>query len=101
MTQDTRRQGAWRRLDDSLRRDRDLPDIPSPRGNAMRKWHALVLLLALTAACSDDDPTGPNPAPMTTNLTNGPIVAMTRNMYIGADVDRVIAALSGLSGEDP
>ncbi|HEX9892725.1 MAG TPA: endonuclease/exonuclease/phosphatase family protein [Gemmatimonadales bacterium] len=29
------------------------------------------------------------------------IVVMTRNMYLGADVDRVIAALSGSSEEDP
>ncbi|HKP28486.1 MAG TPA: endonuclease/exonuclease/phosphatase family protein [Gemmatimonadales bacterium] len=67
----------------------------------MRKWHALVLLSAFAAACSDDDPAGPTPAPMTLSETNGRIVAMSRNMYIGADVDRVIAALSGLSGEDP
>ena len=67
----------------------------------MWKWLALVLLSVLTAACSDHDPTAPKPGPMLKNETNGPIVAMTRNMYIGADVDRVIAALSGLSGEDP
>jgi len=67
----------------------------------MRKWPALVLLSAFAVACADDEPTGPSPAPMTTSETNGRIVAMTRNMYIGADVDRVIAALSGLSGEDP
>ena len=67
----------------------------------MRKWRALVLLSALAMACSDTDPMAPKAVPMTTSETNGPIVAMTRNMYIGADVDRVIAALSGLSGEDP
>jgi endonuclease/exonuclease/phosphatase family metal-dependent hydrolase len=67
----------------------------------MRKLNALVLLSVLAAACSDDDPTAPTPDPMTRNETNGPIVVMTRNMYIGADVDRVIAALAGISGEDP
>jgi len=41
------------------------------------------------------------PEPMSRNESSGPVVVMTRNMYIGADVDRVIAALSGLSGEDP
>lgn len=65
----------------------------------MKKWIALSLVAL--AACSDDDPTGPTPGPMIRNETNGPIVAMTRNMYIGADVDRVIAALAGVSGEDP
>jgi endonuclease/exonuclease/phosphatase family metal-dependent hydrolase len=65
----------------------------------MKKWIALSFLAL--AACSDDDPTGPTPGPMTRNETTGPIVAMTRNMYIGADVDRVIAALAGVSGEDP
>ena len=67
----------------------------------MKKLHALLVLSALAAACSDDNPVGPSAEPMNRNETNGPIVAMTRNMYIGADVDRVIAALSGLSGEDP
>ena len=67
----------------------------------MRRLSSL-LLLTLVAACSDDNPLGPTPeTAMPRNDTNGPIVAMTRNMYIGADVDRVIAALAGLSGEDP
>jgi endonuclease/exonuclease/phosphatase family metal-dependent hydrolase len=51
-------------------------------------------------ACSGDDPTGPSPSEAR-GQTTPPIVVMTRNMYIGADVDRVIAALSGLSGENP
>ena len=67
----------------------------------MKKLHALLALSALATACSDDNPVGPSAEPMSRNETTGPIVAMTRNMYIGADVDRVIAALSGLSGEDP
>ncbi len=67
----------------------------------MKKVTALLALSALAAACSDDNPVGPSPEPVTRNDTNGPIVVMTRNMYIGADVDRVMAALSGLSGEDP
>lgn len=67
----------------------------------MKPMMTALLLATLTAACSDDNPMGPTSGVMTRNETNGPIVAMTRNMYIGADVDRVIAALSGLSGEDP
>lgn len=52
------------------------------------------------SACSADDPTGLSAAESRGQATP-PIVVMTRNMYVGADVDRVIAALSGLSGEDP
>ena len=65
---------------------------------ALRKFAGLAIL----ATACNDNPTAPtiDPAPMA-NVTNGPIVAMTRNMYIGADVDRVIAALSGMSAEDP
>jgi endonuclease/exonuclease/phosphatase family metal-dependent hydrolase len=66
----------------------------------MNKLNALALLAALAGACTDDTMVGPSQT-MTGGDTNGPVVAMTRNMYIGADVDRIIAALSGLSGEDP
>ena len=53
-------------------------------------------MAALLVACSDqNDPLGPTPDPTPRNDANGRIVAMTRNMYIGADVDRVIAALAG------
>ena len=56
----------------------------------MRKLSSLFLLTALLAACSDDNPLSPTPQTvMPGNDTNGPIVAMTRNMYIGADVDRL------------
>jgi len=68
----------------------------------MQRIGIWLVLAALTAACTDQhDPLDPTPVPMSRNETNGPLVAMTRNMYIGADVDRVIAALAGVSGEDP
>lgn len=68
----------------------------------MIRMTTVLALATLCAACSDqNDPLAPTPPRMSTNETNGPIVALTRNLYIGADVDRVIAALSGLSGEDP
>ncbi len=62
---------------------------------------AALFLAALAAACSDANPMDPTPEAVSRSQSHGRIVAMSRNMYIGADVDRVIAVLSGLSGEDP
>lgn len=58
-------------------------------------------LLALAVACAPDDPMAPDLDPSRHGPPGPPITVMTRNMYIGADVDRVIAALAGMSGEDP
>lgn len=67
----------------------------------MRRTNGWLLMAALGVACTDQkDSTGPTPDPANDDAS-GRVVAMTRNMYIGADVDRVIAALAGLSGEDP
>lgn len=59
------------------------------------------LVLALAGACADDS-VGPSPeVGLGSDLANAPIVVLNRNMYVGANVDRVIAALAGISGEDP
>src|SRR5687767_2133840 len=56
--------------------------------------------LCLAPACSDDSVTGPatspdlGPTPSTeAHHLDFDIAVMTRNMYVGADVDAVIAAL--------
>lgn len=59
------------------------------------------LVLALAGACADES-VGPSPeVGLSKDIPNAPIVVLNRNMYIGANVDRVIAALAGISGEDP
>src|SRR2546425_1943316 len=72
----------------------------------MKPPFPLLLALAGAAACSDSSVTGPASlgrvvaastvagAPVATRIT-----VMTQNLYIGADVDQVIAALA--SGGDP
>ena len=57
-----------------------------------------VTALSLAAACSDESsndggPFGPQPEPMS-EASRSEIVVLTRNMYVGADVDAVIAALA-------
>jgi endonuclease/exonuclease/phosphatase family metal-dependent hydrolase len=57
--------------------------------------------ICLMAACADestDDPTSPfgaesHPIPEVSHVRPSPITVMTRNMYVGADVDAVIGAL--------
>ena len=66
----------------------------------MKYRHMGGLVLALAAACVDES-VGPSPQVQLSHDLTGPIVVLTRNMYIGANVDRVIAALAGISGEDP
>ena len=63
--------------------------------------HALMLGAALTMACSDDSALQPNPD---AGVTPGPtqdhaggasqLRVISRNLYVGADVDAVIAALA-------
>ena len=62
-----------------------------------------ALIAMLLAACSDSltAPSESGPVARADGLRAGPLVVMTRNMYIGADVDRVIAALAGASPENP
>ncbi|MBS1240593.1 MAG: Endonuclease/exonuclease/phosphatase [Gemmatimonadetes bacterium] len=61
-----------------------------------------AFLAMLVAACSEGLTAPSDPALADAGGRPGtPIVVMTRNMYVGADVDRVIAALAGASGEDP
>ncbi|UCC83619.1 MAG: endonuclease/exonuclease/phosphatase family protein [Gemmatimonadota bacterium] len=45
----------------------------------MRKLFAFALLAAVLAACDDDGPTG--------NGENGEFTVMTRNIYVGTDID--------------
>jgi len=62
---------------------------------------ALACLL-FGSGCTDA-PTGPT-VPMPDDLKAGvgtPIVVMSRNMYVGADVDALIAALEGQGSFDP
>ena len=62
---------------------------------------ALVGLLA-SLGCQDGAiPSGPEAPELSPGRAAVPIVVMTRNMYVGGNVDRVIGALSGLTGEDP
>jgi endonuclease/exonuclease/phosphatase family metal-dependent hydrolase len=62
---------------------------------------ALVGLLA-SLGCQDGAiPSGPNAPELSSRQAALPIVVMTRNLYVGGNVDRVIGALSGATGEDP
>jgi endonuclease/exonuclease/phosphatase family metal-dependent hydrolase len=57
----------------------------------------LIAALVLAGACSDqsDTPFGPNAKdPASVRQGAADLVVMTRNMYVGADVDAVIAALA-------
>src|SRR5918996_2222897 len=69
----------------------------------MRATRPLLTAVALSvaAACSDDS-NGPasrfgpeaEPIPETSSMRDEAFAVMTRNMYVGADVDAVIAALA-------
>jgi len=60
--------------------------------------------LSLATACSDQSsdggPFGPDPDPMLETSHPAGIGVMTRNMYVGADVDAVIAALVSTDPSD-
>ena len=62
-----------------------------------------LLALALAAACSNTDaPSAPSEPAVPSHSVNGArsITVMTRNIYIGADVDAVIAALASPDPND-
>lgn len=70
----------------------------------MSSRDSLLALLALVATIGCQDgaiPSGPDAPELSPGQAAVPIVVMTRNMYVGGDVDRVIGALSGVTGEDP
>ncbi len=57
----------------------------------------LIAALILAGACSDqsDTPFGPDAMdPATVHAGSSDLIVMTRNLYVGADVDAVIAALA-------
>ncbi len=62
-------------------------------------WRLLAAAVCVAAACSDEpgagNPFGPESEPMSEVLNGGrpDLIILTRNMYVGADVDAVIAAL--------
>lgn len=74
----------------------------------MRVTRRLLAAAAVfvAAACSDEpgagNPSGPESEPMSEALSGGPpdLTIMTRNMYVGADVDAVIAALVSANHAD-
>jgi endonuclease/exonuclease/phosphatase family metal-dependent hydrolase len=77
------------------------PSPESPMRVATGRSILTIAALCLAAACSDDSVTGPEgpldlePEPSTEahRSPDPDIAVMTRNMYVGADVDAVIAAL--------
>lgn len=75
--------------------------------HSVRLLSLLALALALAAACTDHNPLGPGasaarPAPEAGLAAGGTqrITVLTRNMYVGADVDAVIAALASPDPND-
>jgi len=68
----------------------------------IRVTHLALLGLLANLGCQDGSLLAEPSAP---ELAHGqapvPIVVMTRNMYVGGNVDRVIGALSGVTGENP
>src|SRR5439155_1650961 len=79
---------------------RGLCSAPLPQETAMKTRVPLLLSLVFAAACSDSSVTGPAPlgrvvaAPTVAGAAAATrITVMTRNLYIGADVDQVITTL--------
>ena len=73
----------------------------------MKACVPLLLSLVFAVGCSDSSVTGPPPlwrvVPASTAAVTTPaagITVMTRNLYIGADVDAVIVALLSTSSDD-
>lgn len=57
------------------------------------KWSKLILLMALPAGCMDADPTMPSgPKEPSLSLSAEPIVISSRNVYLGAAVEPIMAA---------
>ncbi len=55
----------------------------------------LLAVVLLASACEDANPVGPNPEFQSeASQVTPPLVVMTRNLYVGADLDAVIAALA-------
>src|SRR5205809_5060407 len=54
--------------------------------------YSLLPVLAIAIACTKDTPLAPMPSASLTDAGAGSITAMTRNLYIGADVHAVIHA---------
>jgi endonuclease/exonuclease/phosphatase family metal-dependent hydrolase len=75
--------------------------LTEPPENPMRVTRSLLAAMLLAAACSDEStdgvatPFGPEaePSPDASHAHHSDISVMTRNMYVGADVDAVIGAL--------
>lgn len=66
----------------------------------MNKTMLSTALLAMTLAACSDTVTGPDAEARKGGFPAGPVVVMTRNMYVGADLDAVIAALVSPDPED-
>jgi endonuclease/exonuclease/phosphatase family metal-dependent hydrolase len=68
----------------------------------IRVAHLTLLGLLASLGCQDAAPlSGPSAPEFAPDQAPVPIVVMTRNMYVGGNVDRVIGALSGVTGENP
>ncbi len=67
-----------------------------------RMSHLALVALAASIGCQDGViPSEPGAPELSQGRAPVPIVVMTRNMYVGGNVDRVIGALSGVTGENP
>ena len=67
-----------------------------------RMSHLVLFGLCAALGCQDGSlPSEAGPSVLGPGRAEVPIVVMTRNMYVGGNVDRVIGALAGATGEDP